>query len=88
MITRCPGSFCFVTLYPQTHGYQFVDQDSCASSVHASTFQLLGKRERQRRVHPFLKDTSRVSHTSVLLIAHWLKLSHMTTPKYKGGWEM
>jgi len=32
--------------------------------------------------------TFRISHTSVLPIDHWIKLDHMTTPRYKGGWEM
>ena len=28
------------------------------------------------------------SHLSFLLMYHWRELSHMTTPNYKGGWEM
>ena len=30
----------------------------------------------------------RISHISVLPIDLWIKLDHMTTPRYKGGWEI
>ena len=66
MITRCPGSFCFIILYPQqlaASSWSKID----AQVLYIHQIPVLGKREGQRKVYPFLKYTTRVSHRASLI---------------------
>lgn len=62
VVSRYPGSFYFVVLYPQRMATNWWTE-SGSSSICASTFQALGKREGQRRVCFCFKEISRVSPT-------------------------
>lgn len=74
------GIWLMVVLPSPTHGFQGYADYHC-------WYPATGRRRAWRNLKVFMAEAL-TKYTSLPLTSHWLRHSHMTTLKGKGGWEM